>query len=51
MRLSNKQIKKLQKLLKDELGLDYTHEQAQDAGLAIIRFVVAKRHRSKAAKV
>lgn len=42
MRISDKQIRKLQALLKDEFGLMYTDEEAQQAGLAIMRFVLAK---------
>ncbi len=42
MRLSPKQIKELQALLKEQTGKDYTDEEAQEAGLAIMRFVAAK---------
>lgn len=42
MRLSQERIKALQKLLKEQFDLDYTDEEAQQAGLAIMRFVVAK---------
>jgi hypothetical protein len=45
MRLSPKQIKDLQALLKDQTGKDYTDEEAQQAGLAIMRFVYAKESR------
>ncbi len=45
MRISEAQIIKLQKLLKDELGLELDSEQAQEAGLAIIRFIKAKSQR------
>lgn len=41
-RLSQERIKELQKLLKEQTGRDYTDEEAQEAGLAIIRFVIAK---------
>jgi len=34
-RISPKHIKKLQKLLKEQSGKDYTDEEAQEAGLAI----------------
>ena len=51
MRLSDERIKELQKLLKDELGLEYTEEQAQQAGLAIMRFVLAKELRNKELKL
>ncbi len=47
MRLSTKHIKALQTLLKEQFGLDYTEEQAQQAGLAIMRFVIAKELRAK----
>lgn len=46
MRINSDQIKSLQAILQ-ELGLDYTDEQAQQAGLAIIRFVIAKAQREK----
>jgi hypothetical protein len=42
MRLNTERIQALQRLLKNELGLDYSDEEAQQAGLAIMRFVVAK---------
>jgi hypothetical protein len=45
MRLSNERIKTLQLLLKELYGLDYTDEQAQEAGMAIMRFVIAKAQR------
>lgn len=41
-RLSKEKIKELQKLLKEQTGKDYTYEEAQEAGLAIIRFVATK---------
>jgi len=47
MRLSNERIKALQVLLKEEFGLDYTDEQAQVAGMAIMRFVIAKAQRKQ----
>lgn len=48
MRLSDKRIKTLQILLKEEFGLDYSDEQAQEAGMAIMRLVVAKnRHKQE----
>lgn len=46
MRLSSDSIKSLQILLK-ELDLNYTDEQAQEAGLLIMRFVVAKAQRKQ----
>ena len=45
MRLSDQHVKQLQKLLKEQFGLDYTVEQAQEAGLAVMGFVVAKAQR------
>ncbi len=47
MRLSNERVKSLQLLLNDLCGLDYTDEQAQEAGMAIMRFVAAKAHRKQ----
>ena len=46
MRLSTERIKALQDLLKEQFGLVYTDEEAQQAGLAIMRFVVAKQQRA-----
>lgn len=43
MRIPPKHIEKLKLLVKDQLGLDYDDEQAQEAGMAILRFVKAKR--------
>lgn len=45
VRISPEQIKKLQELLKRQTGKDYTDEEAQQAGLNIMRFVVAKEQR------
>lgn len=45
MKLSDERIKELRTILKEEFNLDYTAEQAQEAGLAIIRFVLAKNQR------
>lgn len=45
MRLSQERIKDLQKLLKEQTGKNYTDEEAQEAGLAIMRFVIAKERR------
>lgn len=42
MRLSDERIKELQKILKDECGLKLNDEETQQAGLAIMRFVLAK---------
>lgn len=47
MRLSDQRIKELQALLKELYGVDYTTEQAQEAGLAILRFVLAKTQRQQ----
>lgn len=47
MRLNDEQIEKLQKLLKEETGRDYTKEETQQAGLAIMQFVLAKELRKK----
>jgi hypothetical protein len=47
MRLSDERIKSLQELLKEYYGLKYSTEQAQDAGLAIMRFVLAKQQRAQ----
>lgn len=51
MRLSQERIKELKKLLKAETGKDYTDEEAQQAGLAIMRFVVAKEQRKVSGEV
>ncbi len=45
MKFSDERIKELQAILKEEFGLDYTAEQTQEAGIAIIRFVLAKTQR------
>lgn len=45
MRLSPERIKELQKLLKEQTGKDYGDEEAQEAGLAIVRFVLVKEQR------
>jgi hypothetical protein len=42
MRISDKQIKELQLLLLEITGKEYTPEETQTAGLAIVRFVAAK---------
>lgn len=42
MRLSDRKIKKLQELLRAEYGAEYSTEQAQEVGFAIMRFVVQK---------
>lgn len=45
MRISEKQIKELQKLLQEQAGVILSLEEAQSAGLAIVRFVSATEHR------
>lgn len=45
IRLSPERIKELQKLLKEQTGKDYSDEEAQKAGLAIMRFVMVKEQR------
>jgi len=47
MKLSEKHIKSLQPLLKDLCGLEFTDEQAQEAGMAIMRFVIVKAQRRR----
>jgi hypothetical protein len=42
MRISHKQIKELQALLLEMTSKEYSPEEAQAAGLAIVRFVSAK---------
>jgi hypothetical protein len=49
-RISPERIKELQKLLKEQTGKDYSDEEAQEAGLAIIRFVMAKEARKVTTK-
>lgn len=44
-RISKKNIQKLQKLLKEQTGKDYSDEEALQAGMSIMRFVVAKEQR------
>jgi|GEM_PF-3104736 len=41
MKFNTERIQSLQVLLRD-IGLDYDNEQSQEAGLAIMRFVLAK---------
>jgi hypothetical protein len=45
MKLSDESIKSLQALLKQQTGRDYSEVQAQEAGMAIMRFVVVKARR------
>jgi hypothetical protein len=47
MRLSKERILALQVLLKELTGRDYSDEQAQEAGLAIMRFLIAKAQRKQ----
>jgi len=47
VRISPERIKELQKLLKEQPGKDYSDEEAQEAGLAIMRFVIAKEDRRR----
>ena len=50
MRLNNERIKTLQALLKELYGLELTDEQAQSAGMSIMRFVIAKAQRKQELK-
>lgn len=50
MRLSNEHIKTLQALLRELYGLELTDEQAQRAGISIMRFVIAKAQRKRELK-
>lgn len=47
MRLSEERIKSLQALMREKHGLELTDEQAQEAGFAIMRFVIAKAQRER----
>jgi len=47
MRLSSESIKALQALLSELHGLELTDEQAQEAGIAIMRFTFAKAHKQQ----
>ena len=47
MRLSNELINRLQVILKEEFDLEYTDEKAQEAGMAIMRFVLTKAQRQQ----
>lgn len=47
MRFSEQQITNLQVLLKELTGKEYSREQAQEAGIAVMRFAAAKLARSK----
>lgn len=46
MKISDERINSL-KILLDGFGLKLTNEQAQEAGLAIMRFVIAKSNRQQ----
>ncbi len=46
MRFSRKLIQELQDLLKKQCGVEYSDEEAQIAGIAIVRFSIAKHQRS-----
>ena len=46
-RISKQRIEELKKLLKEQTGKDYSDEEAQEAGLAITRFVAVKEIRNK----
>lgn len=50
MRISRERIKVLKSILREDFALDYGDEKAQEAGLAIMRFVIAKRIREKELK-
>jgi hypothetical protein len=50
MRISPEQIQALQAILHEDFALDYSDEKTQEAGLAIMRFVIAKRIREKELK-
>jgi hypothetical protein len=45
VRISPERIEELQKLLKEQTGKDYSDEEAQEAGLNIMRFVITKEQR------
>lgn len=51
MRLSPDKVHSLKVLLKEHCDLDYTEEEVQQAGLAIIRFAVAKQLRTRELKM
>ena len=50
MRLKPERVIALRELLK-ELGLDYSDEETQQAGLAIMRFALAKETRKRQLKM
>jgi hypothetical protein len=47
MRLNTERTLALQRLLKNEFELDYSDEETQRAGLAIMRFVLVKERRTE----
>jgi hypothetical protein len=47
MRLTEERIKSLQVLMREKLGSEMTNEQAHEAGLAIMRFLIAKTQRKQ----
>lgn len=47
MRLSEERIKSLKALMREKHGLELTNEQAQEAGMAIMRFVIVKTQRQR----
>lgn len=42
MKLSPKRIQALRLLLKDELGLEFSDEELQLIGIAVVRFLIVK---------
>ena len=42
MRFSEDRIKNIQSIMKDQFGKDVTDEEAQQIGLAVLAFVIAK---------
>lgn len=50
MRINPERIKALQDILREDFALNYSDEKTQEAGLAIMRFVIAKRMREKELK-
>lgn len=46
MRISDRRIEELRALLR-EFGLEYSKEEAQTAGIAIIRFMIVKKAREQ----
>ena len=47
VRISPHHLKKLQRLLKEQTGKDYSNEEAQEAGIAIMKFVLVKEQREQ----